>query len=202
MRFSKSLLAIVALVLLLGSCAVSGYNGLVSVDESVDAAWGELRNQYKRRFDLVPQLVETVKGAAEFERGTLNDVVEARASVAKVELPDGGDAAESVMNRYLEAQGELGRSLGRLLVTVERYPDLKTSQSFLSLQDQLEGTENRIAVARRDYIDEVKRLNTKVRRFPSSLLAGMFGFETRPQLDYDEPVEERPVVDFGSGDGS
>jgi LemA protein len=193
-------LAFLVLVLLAGGgCAVSKYNGLVSSQERVAAQWSEIENQYKRRYDLVPQLVETVKGAADFEKSTITEVTEARAAVGKTQLTPTLPEDPAKLQAFFEAQRGLSSALSRLLVTVENYPQLKASANFLSLQDQLEGTENRIAVARRDYIDAVKSYNTNVRRFPNNLLANTFGFVTLPQLQSEEDVTQRPDVDFGGG---
>jgi LemA protein len=142
-----------------------------------------------------------VRGAAEFERGTLEAVTEARASVARVQLPPGVPQDPAQLRAYMEAQQGLGAALSRLFAVAEAYPELKASQAFLSLQDQLEGTENRIATARRDYIDSVRDYNTRLRRFPTNLVAGLLGFESRPQLEIDPTEREAPDVqfDFGSG---
>ena len=141
----------------------------------------EIDNQYKRRFDLVPQLVSTVQGAADFEKTTLDEVTEARASVGRMQLPPGIPTDPAMLQSYMQAQQGLGAALGRLFAVSEAYPQLKATQNFLSLQDQLEGTENRIAVARRDYIDSVRAYNTTRRRFPTNFIAGMFGFDEIPQ---------------------
>ena len=194
------LVAVVVLVVLVafgGCAAASTYNRMVGADTEVEARWGDLQSAYKRRYDLVPQLVETVKGAAEFERSTITEVTEARASVGRLELPPGAADDPERMRAYLAAQAELGSSLARLLATVENYPQLRATESFLSLQDQLEGTENRIDVARRDYIAAVQGFNRSVRSFPTNLVAGMLGFEERPQLEVEEDVEERPDFTFG-----
>ncbi len=193
--------ALVVLLALLGGCAMSQYNGLVSADEKAAAHWTEIQNQYKRRYDLVPQLVETVKGAASFEQSTLTAVTEARASVGKLQLPESLPEDPAQLKQYFEAQQGLGSALSRLLVVAESYPELKASQGFVSLQDQLEGTENRIATARRDYIEAVKDYNVRIRRFPGNLLAGTFGFEKKPQLEIEEAVTERPQIDFDFGKG-
>ncbi|HXV77037.1 MAG TPA: LemA family protein [Candidatus Polarisedimenticolaceae bacterium] len=184
---------VVLLVVIVALTTVGRYNNLVTLQESVEAAWSEIDNQYKRRYDLIPQLVSTVQGAADFEKSTLEAVTEARASVGRAQLQS-----------YVEAQQGLSAALGRLFVVVERYPDIKANQNFLSLQDQLEGTENRIAVARRDYIDRVRQYNTYRRRFPSNLVAGLLGFDAQPQLEIDAGERETPQVefDFGSDDGS
>src|SRR5690606_12218432 len=140
-------------VVLLGVTGIGKYNSLVTEREKVAAAWSEIDNQYQRRYELIPNLVETVKGAADFERSTLEAVVEARASVGRVQLPAELPTDPAQLDAYLRAQQGLGAALGRLFAVAESYPQLKATQNFLSLQDQLEGTENRIAVARRDYID-------------------------------------------------
>jgi len=193
----KAVLVVVGVLLLallgLGGCGIGSYNGIVTKDEAATAAWSEIQNQFQRRFDLIPQLVETVKGAKDFEQSTLAAVVEARASVGKMALPD--DPAK--LQAFVQAQDQLSGALSRLLVVAESYPDLKTSKNFLSLQDELAGTENRIAVARRDFIDRTKEYNAAIRRFPASVVAGMFGFEARPQLELPANVSERPVIDFG-----
>ena len=188
----------VALVVIIGFLFSGNYNSFVSGQEGVEAAWSEIDNQYKRRFDLIPSLVETVKGAADFERSTLTEVTEARASVGKLQLPSNLPTDPGQLNAYMNAQNSLGGALGRLMVVVERYPELKANQNFLALQDQLEGTENRIAVARRDYIDTVKNYNTSIRKFPGNLIAGMFGFERAAQIEATEEERQRPEVNFGS----
>jgi len=203
-RAGKALLIVLGvLALILVVVVASGvgqYNSLVGADESVQAKWSEVQNQYKRRYDLVPQLVETVQGAADFERSTITEVTEARASVGKLALPSTLPEDPAQLKAYFDAQQSLGQSLGRLLVVAENYPSLKASQNFLSLQDQLEGTENRIAVARRDYIDVIQGYNRTVRSFPANLLAGTFGFERRDQYLPSESAEDlstAPAVRFG-----
>ncbi len=185
------------LALIVGMTVMGKYNTLVTLQEGNEAAWSEIDNQYKRRFDLIPQLVSTVQGAASFEKSTLTEVTEARASVGRAQLPPGLPDDPAKLQSYIAAQQGLGSALGRLFVVVERYPELKANQNFLSLQDQLEGTENRIAVARRDYIDAVRTYNTARRRFPGNLVAGLFGFDEQPQLQIDEAERETPQVDFG-----
>lgn len=188
---------IVALILLLGGgCGVASYNGIVTKEERTEAAWSEIQNQYQRRFDLVPQLVSVVQGAAEFEQSTLTEITEARASVGKMALPAELPDDPAKLQAYLAAQQQLSGALQRLLVVAENYPSLKATQNFLSLQDQLEGTENRLAVARRDYIEAVNAYNVAIRRFPGSMLAGIFGFEKHAQLETPEGVTERPNVEF------
>jgi LemA protein len=193
----KILVVVLVLVLAVGGCGVMGYNGLVSADESVSAKWSDVENQYKRRFDLIPQLVETVKGAADFEKSTITEVTELRASVGKLTVPKGGPETQTQLEDYIKAQDALGRSLGRLIAVSENYPQLKATEAFRDLQVQLEGTENRIVVARRDYIDALRAFNTSVRSFPKNLLAGWFGFEKKPQLEFDAAVQEAPKIDFG-----
>jgi LemA protein len=193
---------VVALVLVLGMTLVGRYNGLVGQEENVSARWSEIDNQYKRRYDLIPQLVETVKGAADFEKSTLEAVTEARASIGKAQLPQGIPTDSAQLQSYIQAQQGLSSALGRLFVVVERYPELKANQNFLDLQNQLEGTENRIAVARRDYIDSVQAYNTMRRRFPTNLVAGMMGFDEIPQLQIDESQRENPKVEFDFGSDS
>jgi len=187
------------IVLVLAISLVGRYNALVGLQERVSAAWSEIDNQYKRRFDLVPQLVSTVQGAADFERSTLEAVTEARASVGRAQLPPGLPNDPAQLQAYVEAQQGLGAALGRLFAVVERYPDIKANQNFLSLQDQLEGTENRIAVARRDYIDAVRAYNTSRRRFPTNLIAALFNFEAVPQLQIEAGERETPQVEFDFG---
>lgn len=194
----KFLAVILILLLVIGGIGVASYNGLVSSDEAVSAQWAEIDNQYKRRADLVPQLVETVKGAADFEKSTITEVTEMRAQVGQVQLPEGGPQSQEQMDEFLKSQDALGKSLGRLLMVAENYPQLKATEAFRDLQVQLEGTENRIGTARRDYIDAVKKFNTGVRSFPKSLLASQFGFEAKPQMSFDETVRETPKIDFGT----
>lgn len=188
---------IVALILLLGGgCGVSSYNGIVTKEERTEAAWSEIQNQYQRRFDLVPQLVSVVKGAAEFEQSTLTEITEARASVGKMALPAELPDDPAKLQAYMAAQQQLSGALTRLLAVAENYPALKATENFLALQVDLAGTENRIAVARRDYIEAVNAYNVAIRRFPGSMLAGIFGFEKHAQLETPEGVSERPNVEF------
>lgn len=190
---------VILLVGLLAMYMVGGYNGLVTRQERIEATWSQIDNQYKRRFDLIPQLVSTVQGAADFEKSTLEAVTEARASVGRAQLPPGLPSDPAQLQSYVQAQQGLGAALARLMVVVERYPDIKANQNFLSLQDQLEGTENRIAVARTDYIEAVRAYNTARRRFPTSLIAGMFGFEKQAQLEFDPAERQTPEVNFDFG---
>jgi LemA protein len=190
---------LVLIGLILFATGAGKYNALVAGQEVVAASWSEVQNQYKRRYDLVPNLVETVQGAAEFEKSVLTDVIEARAKVGQVRLPDQLPTDERELQAYIQAQQGLSGALGRLFALAENYPQLKATQNFLSLQDQLEGTENRIAVARRDFIDAVRGYNTARRRFPANLVAGMFGFEAAAQLEVPEEEQATPKVDFDFG---
>ena len=197
---AKGLLVVIGLLAVAALLIGAQYNKLVSSQETTRAKWGALDSQYKRRFELIPQLVATVQGAADFEKETLENVVEARASVGRVQLPPDALDDPAKLQSYFEAQSGLGSALQRLLVVAEQYPDLKASQNFLSLQDQLEGTENRIAVARNDYIESVQAYNTRLRSFPANLIAGMFNFERLPQLEIEPAERTVPKVDFNFGD--
>lgn len=181
--------------LLLLLLMVGSYNGLVQSDETVNQAWADVESSYQRRMDLIPNLVETVKGAADFEQSTLEAVTQARASVGKVQLT--AAPSETELAQFQAAQDQLGGALSRLLVTAEAYPQLMATQSFRDLQAQLEGTENRINVARRDYNDAVRDYNTRRRSFPTVLLAGIMGFEGRAGFQAAEGAENAPKVDFG-----
>jgi LemA protein len=193
-------LAVLAfLVLGAGACVAGRYNALVGQQEAVDQHFSQMDNQYKRRFDLIPQLVSTVKGAANFEQEVLTQVTEARASVGRMQLPSAPTSDPAALEQYLGAQQNLGAAVGRLLVTMERYPELKAVAGFGDLQVQIEGTENRIAVARTDYIAAVKEYNTTLRRFPGNVVGIAFGFERLPQLEAATSSErEVPKIDFGS----
>src|SRR6188768_54970 len=170
-------------LLLVGGMVMGKYNSLTTGRERVAAQWSEIDNQYKRRYDLVPQLVETVKGAANFEKSTLEEVINARASVGRAVLPESVPTDPAKLREYMQAQQSLGGALSRLFAVAENYPQLKATQNFLTLQDQLEGTENRIATARRDYIQAVQAFNTSIATFPSNVIAGMFHFQPVPQLE-------------------
>jgi LemA protein len=186
------LLAIVAVAMGVGT-----YNSLVKGQENAAQKWANVENLYQRRYDLIPNLVETVKGAAAFETTTLTQVTEARASVGRAQLPSRLPEDPAEVQRYIEAQQQLGSALARLLVVSEQYPELRANQSFLSLQDQLEGTENRISVGREDYTVAVREYNTHLRGFPANVVAGMFGFDPLVQLDVPEQQQQAPRVDFG-----
>ncbi|MBZ6377614.1 hypothetical protein B5C34_04025 [Pacificimonas flava] len=180
------------------SLSACGVNSIPTAEEEAIAAWADVENQYQRRADLVPNLVNTVRGFADQEREVLTEVTEARASASQVNL-DAGDLSDpQAMQRFQAAQGELSGALSRLLVTVERYPELRSQQNFLELQSQLEGTENRIAVARRDYNDAVRAYNTEIRTFPSLIAARIiYGSERmEPYEATTEGAEEAPTVEF------
>ncbi len=198
MRRILQVLGALALAIGLSGC---GYNDIQSADEATKSAWSEVINQYQRRADLIPNLVETVKGFAEQEREVLLGVTEARSRVGQVQVnPD--DPAS--LRQFEQAQGNLGSALSRLLVVAENYPQLKSDQNFRDLQAQLEGTENRIAVARGRYIEAVQNFNVLVRRFPVNLTAMVFGYEARPQftVENEEAISRPPTVDFNRPQGA
>ncbi|HSL19056.1 MAG TPA: LemA family protein [Methylomirabilota bacterium] len=185
------------LVLILGvlvMLGVGGYNRLVGLDEAVDSAWAQVENVYQRRADLIPNLVATVKGAADFEQETLNQVVEARARVGQIDFSEAPDAAQ--LQQFQAAQDSLSSALSRLLVVVERYPELKAVQAFRDLQVQLEGTENRIAVERNRYNEVARDFNTVRRSFPTIFIANLFGFEPKAYFEAAEGAETPPTVEF------
>ncbi len=194
---------VVVLFLIVYTSIMNTYNELVSLDEEVKAAWAQVENVYQRRYDLIPNLVETVKGYAAHERETLQAVVQARASATRPELNVGDIINDpQKMAQFERAQQQLSSALARLLVVVERYPDLKASENFQTLMAQLEGTENRIAVERRRYNEVVRRYNTKVRQFPTNFFARMFGFEPRPTFEAAPGAEKAPKVDFTGTQGA
>lgn len=174
---------------------ISGYNGLVSMDEGVQNKWADVETQYQRRADLIPNLVNTVKGYAAHEKETLESVVKARSEATSIKIDPSNMTAEQ-MAQYQNAQNGVTSALSKLLLVVEKYPDLKANQNFQELQSQLEGTENRIAVARRDYNAVAKEYNTAVRKFPKNILAGMFGFEKKEYFEAQEGSEAAPEVKF------
>lgn len=188
---------IVVMLLGLSGC---GYNKFQTLDEEVKAHWSEVLNQYQRRADLVPNLVNTVKGYASHEREVLEQVTEARSRVGSIQATPELVADEAAMSRFLEAQGQMTSALSRLLVVAENYPQLKADANFRDLQAQLEGTENRITVARNRYIQAVKEYNVTVRSFPSNLTAMMFGYETKPSfaVEDEKAIAAPPKVDFGN----
>lgn len=171
------------------------YNGLVAGEEQVESSWAQVENQYQRRADLVPNLVATVKGYAEHEKETLDNVVSARARATQITI-DPANATPEQLAAYQAAQGELSQALGKLLAIAENYPDLKANENFRDLQQQLEGTENRITVARQIFNDDARAFNTKVRRFPNNIIANMFGFEKKPYFEAEEGANKAPEVAF------
>jgi LemA protein len=186
---------ILAAVLLIGGCGCGGYNSLVQQDESVKKAWNNVQSDYQRRADLIPNLVNTVKGEANFERGTLTDVINARASATQMKV-DPDDLTPENIQKYQQAQGQLSQALGRLLVVTEAYPNLRANDAFRGLQAQLEGTENRIKVSRNDFNTAVQEYNVRVRTFPMNIFAGMFGFKVRQGFTADPGSQNAPKVDF------
>ena len=187
------LILLMVLAALLSGC---GYNQIQQKDEAVKAGWSEVLNQYKRRADLIPNLVSTVKGYAAHEQQVLTQVTEARAKVGQINV-NADDAAS--LQQFQQAQGELSSALSRLMAVVESYPNLKADQAFLNLQTQLEGTENRITVARGRYIQLVQDYNTYIRSFPQNLVAMMFGYKQKPNftVENERAIQEAPAVDFG-----
>lgn len=191
-------LVILAVVLLfVVVTAIGTYNGLVGVSQAVNAQWAQVQNVYQRRADLVPNLVQTVKGAADFEKSTLTEITEARASVGQVKIdPNQAPTDPAQLEQFQKAQAQLGGALSRLLVVVERYPDLKANANFRDLQVQLEGTENRIAVERERFNKMVMTYNTKVKTFPTVMFAAMLGFPPKPYFQAAAGAETPPKVNF------
>ena len=190
-----TLIVIGALILILGWTGCNGYNGLVVQDENVNNAWNKVQSDYQRRADLIPNLVNTVKGEANFEQETLTKVIEARASATQMKI-DPKDLTPEKLEQFQAAQGQLSQALGRLLVVTENYPNLRANEAFRGLQTQLEGTENRIKTARNDFNDAVKDYNVKVRRFPMNIFAGMFGFRPKEGFKAEAGSEKAPEVKF------
>lgn len=197
MKIIGAVLGAVALaVLVVGLWAVGAYNGIVGKSEAVKTAWAQVENQYQRRADLVPNLVEVVKGSSKFEKETLTAVVEARAKVGQVTLGKGVLEDPAAFKKFEEAQGGLSSALSRLMVVVEKYPELKSTQGFRDLQVQLEGTENRVTVARMDFNNSAQDYNTAIKRFPGSLVAGFGHFSERPYFQAAPEAAKAPVVKF------
>ena len=191
----KSTIIVLVIVAVVAMWGITGYNGLVKADEALNTAWSNVENQYQRRADLIPNLVNTVKGYAEHEKETLDAVVAARTRATQVTV-DAENLTPEKLQEYQKIQNEVGAALGRLLAVAEAYPDLKANANFLELQAQLEGTENRISVERRNFNEAAKSYNTSIRTFPRSILAGMFGFEKRPYFEAQKGMENAPVVQF------
>ncbi len=196
---STGAIVLLIIFLLVGFAGCTGcgtYNSLVQQDEAVEAAWANVETTYQRRADLIPNLVSTVQGAANFESETLQAVVEARARATSINVSVDDLNNPAAVQQFMEAQQELGGALGRLLAVAENYPDLSATEAFRDLQTQLEGTENRINVARRDYNGAVQGYNTSVRSFPANIVAGLFGFDRRTPFEADEGAETVPDVSF------
>jgi LemA protein len=191
----KTLIVIVAVVAFLALFSGCGYNSLVQMDENVKTNWSNVEAQYQRRADLIPNLVSTVKGAAKFEQGTLTAVIEARSKASQIKIDPDKLTPENIQ-KYQAAQGQISQTLSRLMVLTENYPELKATQQFSELSAQLEGTENRITTARKDYNEAVQQFNTKVRSFPNNIMAGMFGFSPKTAFKADAGAENAPKVEF------
>lgn len=189
--FVRAILATI-IAALLSSCS---YNSMVEADENINAQWAKVENQYQRRADLVPNLVNTVKGYAAHESETLEAVIAARSKATQITV-DPANLTEENLQKYQEAQGELSSALGKLLAITENYPDLKANQNFLELQAQLEGTENRIATERSRYTDAVNAYNKKIRKFPALITAKIFGFDAKPQFKAEASATRAPTVEF------
>jgi len=197
MRNKRSLWIIVIVVLIgmIGLSAYRGYNGMVTKNEKVDEQWSNVENVYQRRADLIPNLVNTVKGYADFESKTLTAVIEARSKATSVQI-DPKNMTEANMKQFQDAQAGLGSALSRLMVVVEQYPNLKANQNFLDLQAQLEGTENRIATERRKFNETARDYNTFIRMFPKNIWSGLFNFDKKPYFEAAEGSDKAPEVKF------
>ena len=191
----KKWIAIVLIAVLAGFTLMSSYNGLVQAEEEIDSVWANVESSYQRRADLIPNLVNTVKGQANFEKETLTGVMEARAKATQTKI-DPANLTEEQLAQFQQNQNQLGSALSRLLVTVEQYPQLKAHEGFMTLQAQLEGTENRINVARNKFNEAARAYNQKVRQFPAKLAALIFGFKEKPYFKSSEGADKAPVVNF------
>lgn len=189
------IIAVVVIFGIIGIKGCSGYNDLVKQDESVENAWNKVQSDYQRRSDLIPNLVNTVKGEANFEQTTLQNVIQARASATQVKI-DPTNLTPEKIKQYQQAQGQLSQALGRLLMVTENYPTLRANEAFRGLQVQLEGTENRIKTARNDFNDAVQSYNVQVRSFPMNIFAGMFGFKQKEGFQAEAGAEKAPEVKF------
>lgn len=189
------IIIVVAIVVILVAWAVGAYNGLVIKDENCSKQWSKVESQYQRRMDLIPNLVNTVKGYASHEEATLLKVIEARNQASQVKI-DAENMTQEQLNEFQKSQENLSSAIRGLNIVVEQYPDLKANQNFLELQSQLEGTENRIAVERQRYSDVVNEYNTSVRRFPNSIFASIFGFDKKPYFESQTGAENAPKVEF------
>ena len=195
MKKNKGLIITIVVIVLVALWGISSYNGLVGMDENVSNKWANVETQYQRRSDLIPNLVNTVKGYAKHESQTLEAVMAARSQATQVKI-DPSNCTPQQLAAYQKAQGDGTTALGKLLAITENYPDLKANQNFLELQSQLEGTENRINVARKDFNDSAKKYNTSLRRFPRNIIASMFGFEKRNYFEAEAGAEKAPKVEF------
>lgn len=193
--FSKSTMIFIGIIVVIVLWAISGYNSLVNMDEGVTNKWSNVETQYQRRADLIPNLVNTVKGYAKHEQQTLEAVMQARSQATQVKI-DPSNCTPEQLAAYQKAQGDVTSALGKLLAITENYPDLKANQNFLELQSQLEGTENRITVARKDFNDAANVYNAAIRRFPKNILAGIFGFEKHAYFEAEAGAEKAPKVEF------
>lgn len=191
----KTVLIIVGIVIVLAAMFVKPYNKMVQKDEECSKAWANVENVYQRRLDLIPNLVKTVQGAADYEKGTLTEVIEARAKATSVQV-DPSNLTEESIAKFQSAQDQLSSALSRLMVVVERYPELKANENFLELQAQLEGTENRIAVERGKFNETVNDYNSYIRRFPNNIIAGMFNFDKKGYFKATEGADKAPDVEF------
>jgi LemA protein len=191
----KKLLSVILILTAAMSLSSCSYNSMVKMDENIKTKWAAVQSQYQRRSDLIPNLVNTVKGAANFEKSTLTAVVEARAKATSVQVDPTKLTPESI-KAFQAAQGELSSALGRLLVVTENYPNLKTNENFLGLQAQIEGTENRIQVSRQDFNTAVQEFNTKIRSFPANITAKMFGFSEKGYFTAEPGADKAPKVQF------
>lgn len=195
MKKNKGLIITIVVIVLVALWGILSYNGLVEMDEKVSNQWANVETQYQRRSDLIPNLVNTVKGYAKHESQTLEAVMAARSQATQVKI-DQSNCTPQQLAAYQKAQGDVTTALGKLLAITENYPDLKANQNFLELQSQLEGTENRINVARKDFNDSAKKYNTSLRRFPRNIIASMFGFEKRNYFEAEAGAEKAPKVEF------
>ncbi len=191
----STIISLVGILVVVVGWVIVSYNGLVTLDEETNGKWAQVESAYQRRADLIPNLVNTVKGYADFEKETLTGVIEARSKATGITVDANNLTPEAIAN-FQAAQGELSGALSRLLVTVERYPDLKANQNFLGLQSQLEGTENRIKIERDRFNTSIKNFNSTIRKFPKTIIASSFGFEKKGYFEADQGTENAPEVSF------